>query len=66
MIHGIQNESTDIQNEHPSVTQKLEQELNEARERYLRLAADFDNRRKRTARESEISNGPWRPALAKT
>jgi molecular chaperone GrpE len=42
-----------IENEAKGAGIKLERELALERERYLRLAADFDNYRKRTARELE-------------
>ena len=43
----------------------LEQELTEQRERYLRLAADFDNHRKRTAREMDRRAGSQKEALVR-
>lgn len=45
------NESTEIQKGLSFRIEKLERELVEARQRYLRLAADLDHHRKRTARE---------------
>lgn len=51
-ICSMQTENIETENDqNPAV--KLEQELAEARERYLRLAVDFDNHRKRTSRELE-------------
>ncbi|MBX6380610.1 molecular chaperone GrpE [Thermoflavifilum aggregans] len=37
--------------EEPSVVEKLENELAECKDKYLRLVAEFDNYKKRTARE---------------
>src|SRR5690606_22449134 len=37
--------------EEPSVVEKLENELAEYKDKYLRLVAEFDNYKKRTARE---------------
>jgi molecular chaperone GrpE len=37
--------------EEPSVVEKLEQELAEYKDKYLRLVAEFDNYKKRTAKE---------------
>lgn len=51
--YRMQNEIRMIQPDQPSELSKMEQELAGERERYLRLAADFDNYRKRTARELE-------------
>ncbi|MBO9730563.1 MAG: nucleotide exchange factor GrpE [Chitinophaga sp.] len=47
------NESSNTNNESDEVTEleKKEQEINEIRDKYLRLQAEFDNYRKRTARE---------------
>ncbi|CAL1516651.1 nucleotide exchange factor GrpE [Chitinophaga sp. MM2321] len=50
------NNTSDITNEAEEVAEigdmeKKEQELNELRDKYLRLQAEFDNYRKRTARE---------------
>ena len=37
----------------PSQTEKLEKELNEEKEKYLRLVAEYDNFRKRSVKEKE-------------
>jgi len=37
----------------PSELEKLQSELDEAKDRYMRLAAEFDNYKKRTAKEKE-------------
>ena len=47
----MQNDSTETENKER--IQQFEQQLAEAREQFIRLAADFDNHRKRTARDSE-------------
>src|SRR5688572_405376 len=44
---------------------RLEQELASERERYLRLAADFDNHRKRVARETEQRAARQKEALVR-
>ncbi|MHA3770232.1 nucleotide exchange factor GrpE [Verrucomicrobiota bacterium sgz303538] len=41
----------------PNKQESLEAELKETRDRHLRLAAEFDNYRKRTAQESERRTG---------
>jgi molecular chaperone GrpE len=46
-------------------TIKLEQELAVERERYLRLAADFDNYRKRTSRELQQRAASQKEALVR-
>ena len=47
------SDSSNTNNESDEVTEleKKEQEVNEIRDKYLRLQAEFDNYRKRTARE---------------
>lgn len=49
--HRMQNH--EMNDDQQTELAKLKQELAEARERYLRLAADFDNHRKRTARDMD-------------
>ena len=45
------------------VSGSVDKELSEQKERYLRLAADFDNFRKRTAQESERRSAAKKEAL---
>lgn len=49
----MENINIQDQTSQPLAAENLDQQLSEARDRYLRLAADFDNYRKRTAREVE-------------
>ena len=46
----VDTRATDVANETPE-TEQLKTELKETKEKYLRLVAEFDNFRKRTARE---------------
>ncbi|MBQ3072623.1 MAG: nucleotide exchange factor GrpE, partial [Oscillospiraceae bacterium] len=46
---------TETQTQNPAA--ETEQQLAEAQDRYLRLAAEYDNFRKRTVREKEQSYG---------
>jgi len=46
-----------------AVSESVDKELSEQKERYLRLAADFDNFRKRTAQESERRSAAKKEAL---
>jgi len=46
-----------------AVSDSVDKELSEQKERYLRLAADFDNFRKRTAQESERRSAAKKEAL---
>ncbi len=49
-VNGIENMSTPIEE---NQLEALEAELNESKDRYLRLAAEFDNFRRRTKKEHE-------------
>jgi molecular chaperone GrpE len=57
--------ANDIQPDHQSDLTKLEQDLAVERERYLRLAADFDNHRKRIAREMDRRASSQKEALVR-
>jgi len=46
-----QQSSKDMPKEEQNITEVLEQKINEEKDRYLRLYAEFENYRKRTARE---------------
>ena len=46
-----------------AASESVDKELSEQKERYLRLAADFDNFRKRTAQESERRSAAKKEAL---
>lgn len=51
-MEGQSNEQvTEMPNEEISVEEKLRSELNSSKDQYLRLVAEFDNFRKRSARE---------------
>ncbi|MBQ7546676.1 MAG: nucleotide exchange factor GrpE [Clostridia bacterium] len=47
----------------PTEAQKLQQALDAANDKFLRLAAEYDNYRKRTAREKEELNGVCKSAV---
>src|SRR5687767_7441079 len=61
----MQNDRTESQNNEQPEVQQLEQQLAEAREQFIRLAADFDNHRKRTAREMERRAASQKDALVR-
>lgn len=48
---GAENQSDTVEADGNSETDRLRQQLDEQKDKYLRLVADFDNFRKRTARE---------------
>ena len=63
-IYRMQNDS--IEQQHRTLEAvNLEEALNAERDRYLRLAADFDNHRKRTAREFEQRAASHKEALVR-
>ena len=64
-IYPMRNDNTLTDPEDSKDMAQLDQELNEARERYPRLAADFENHRKRTARELERSASAQKEALVR-
>jgi len=47
----INNESQDFTNENDSPDQKLQKEISDLKDKYIRLAAEFDNYKKRSAKE---------------
>jgi molecular chaperone GrpE len=59
----MQNDNTETENNER--IQQLEQQLAEARAQFVRLAADFDNHRKRTAREMERRAASQKEALVR-
>lgn len=46
-----QTETEKVQDEQPNQTAELQSQLNEMKDKYLRLSAEFDNYRKRTLKE---------------
>lgn len=58
-------QTNDRQHDHQPGLTKLEQDLAVERERYLRLAADFDNHRKRIAREMDQRAASQKEALVR-
>lgn len=61
-FESINRMNTEAETNHDTVN-KLEQELAVERERYLRLAADFDNYRKRMTREMDRRASSQKEAL---
>ena len=59
----MQNDNTETENNER--IQQLEQQLAEAREQLIRLAADFDNHRKRVAREMDRRAASPKEALVR-
>jgi molecular chaperone GrpE len=63
-IYRMQHDNTDIRPKDPEI-ETLKSDLAQERERYLRLAADFDNHRKRTGRDLERRTASQKEALAR-
>ena len=49
----------------PSETEKLQKQLDEANDKFLRLAAEYDNFRKRTVKEKEALNALCKSTVVK-
>ena len=56
--------AAEVQQE-PTAEEKLQKELAESGEKFLRLAAEYDNYRKRTAKEKEELNGMCKCSVIK-
>jgi molecular chaperone GrpE len=63
--HKMETEQNELEHRPDVEVAKLQQELAEERERYLRLAADFDNHRKRVNRDQERRAASQKEALVR-